>query len=83
MKTYIGKVHWWNDCDNKEEVCNFFCVGEDYADAMERCIRHFGEDETISITLEMFNDNEFIEFWNEEESIFNEAKAMAIEHALW
>lgn len=84
MKMYIGKINWYNDAFGKEEICNFFCAAESYPDAMERCMDRFGECETMAITLEEFTDSGFVEFWGDEEAnVFDEAKAVAVEHAMW
>lgn len=80
---YAGHVNYYNEYDNEVENCWFFVNAESYSHAMEKCIEHFGEEEMQEVTLESFSPYDFLEFWDGEDNVYKEAKAVAMEHSGW
>ena len=56
MCLYYYKIKIYNDIDHKEEKEDGYTVGENYADALNRLMDFYGEDETLTVTLKYITD---------------------------
>ena len=81
--TYLYSITWYNDIHQREEHCKGFMTGDNYIDAMQKTITHFGESETLAIELEQFSDVDFVEFWDKDLDVFELARDKAAENVLW
>ena len=81
--TYLYSITWYNDVHQREEHSKGFMTGDNYIDATQKVITHFGEPETLAIELEQFSDTDFVEFWDKDLDVFELAKTKAAENVIW
>lgn len=81
--TYLYSITWYNDLHQREEHSKGFMTGDNYIDAMQKTVAHFGESETLAIELEQFSSTDFIEFWDKDFDAFELARDKAAENVIW
>lgn len=59
---YTGKVKYYNDTDDITEEYGIFVDADTYADAVNKIVRHYGENEMVGFSLEPFSPSSVLEF---------------------
>lgn len=81
--TYIATVTYYNDVVEKELTVNHFIVGDSYANAVNKLINYYGEEDTESIYVEPFSPDDFLAFDKDFTDVFDAVRTKVGERVLW
>lgn len=59
---FTGKAKYYNDTIDKIETLGFFVDADNYAEALEKIIQHYGENELVGFSIEPLSSSSVLEF---------------------
>ena len=59
---YKVKVDWYNDFTEKEEMNGLFLVANSYADAVDKIVKYYGEEDLCGFKITPWSPDDFIRF---------------------
>lgn len=75
MNFYKGKVHWYNELDERITPEQMITFGASYTDAMERIVKYYGEDNIEKVELEFFYDSDVLPI---NENLYNDLNTLQL-----
>jgi len=59
---YKVGINWYNDFSEKEEMNGLFLMADSYADAVEKIVKYYGEEDLIEFKIAPWSPDDFIRF---------------------
>lgn len=60
MNFYMAEIDWYNELEEKTQKEKCLTFGSSYADATERLVKYYGENNLEKVTLEFLYDSEVL-----------------------
>lgn len=80
---FTARVEYYNEYEEKIERVNLFMVAEDFSSAVNNITKYYGKDAVESISIDTFAPENFLEFTEDDEDLFEMVKSKLIKRVVW
>ena len=83
---YKVVMNWYDDFDKKEKKEGLFLVADSYADAIEKMVNYYGEEDLLDIKINPWSPDDFVKFDldnPDEDWLFNKVDSDIGKNIIW